>query len=83
MSSHREDPEYVLEAIKDGFNIKLITQPTQSLDINVLDLGFFNAIQSLQDRIVPKHVKYLVKVVERAYNKFDPKLCNLVFLTLQ
>ena len=39
-----DDAEFCLEANKDGFNIRLTCQPANSLDLNVLDLGFFNAI---------------------------------------
>jgi hypothetical protein len=34
----------------DGWNIALACQPPNSPDCNVLDLGFFTAIQSLQWR---------------------------------
>lgn len=42
-----DDPEMTAEGLKDGWNIKLQSQPANSPDFNVLDLGFFNAIQSL------------------------------------
>ncbi|CAH9102271.1 unnamed protein product [Cuscuta epithymum] len=42
------DPEFKAVAKADGFDIHLTCQPTNSPDLNILDLGFFNAIQSLQ-----------------------------------
>ena len=42
------DPEFVAAATADGWNISLYCQPPNSPDTNVLDLGFFGAIQSLQ-----------------------------------
>ncbi|KAK9756114.1 hypothetical protein RND81_01G074300 [Saponaria officinalis] len=45
------DPEFVAVATSDGFNIQLQQQPPNSPDLNVLDLGFFRSIQSLQSSI--------------------------------
>jgi hypothetical protein len=33
---------------EDGYDIRLFCQPANSPDLNILDLGFFNAIQSIQ-----------------------------------
>nr|XP_043631573.1 uncharacterized protein LOC122603025 [Erigeron canadensis] len=41
------DAEFNREASKDGFDIRLCFQPPNSPDLNVLDLEFFWAIQSL------------------------------------
>jgi hypothetical protein len=35
-------------AKEDGFDIRLVCQPANSPDLNILDLGFFNSIQPLQ-----------------------------------
>ncbi|XP_019107167.1 uncharacterized protein LOC109136021 [Beta vulgaris subsp. vulgaris] len=78
-----DDAQFNLEAKKDGFDKRLINQPAQSPDMNVLDLGFFNAIQTLEDQIAPRTVKHLVKAMNKAYDKYDPKLCNHIWLTLQ
>ncbi|XP_074265511.1 uncharacterized protein LOC141587948 [Silene latifolia] len=42
------DPDFRAAATADGWNIELKNQPPNSPDLNVLDLGFFRAIQSLQ-----------------------------------
>ncbi|ETV80703.1 hypothetical protein H257_06204 [Aphanomyces astaci] len=43
-----DDAEVVAASRKNGWNIQLVAQPAMSPDFNVHDLGFFNAIQSLQ-----------------------------------
>nr|XP_043615805.1 uncharacterized protein LOC122587706 [Erigeron canadensis] len=43
-----DDEQFIQEASRDGFDIRLRFQPPNSPDLNVLDLGFFRAIQSLQ-----------------------------------
>lgn len=68
---------------EDGWNIKLVNQPPNSPDFNVLDLGFFNAIQSLQHQQSPKTIDDLVYAVQNAYNDIDPNKLNDTFLSLQ
>ncbi|CAN0403566.1 unnamed protein product, partial [Pylaiella littoralis] len=45
-----QDPEVVAAAGQGGMRMELVNQPPNSADMNILDLGFFNSIQSLQDR---------------------------------
>ncbi|KAF2310199.1 hypothetical protein GH714_007183 [Hevea brasiliensis] len=42
----KNDDEFCRAAAQDGFDIRLLCQPPNSPDLNVLDLGFFSAIQS-------------------------------------
>ncbi|XP_021839791.2 uncharacterized protein [Spinacia oleracea] len=77
------DPEFLEEANKYGFDIHLICQPAQSPDLNVLDLGFFRGIQSLQHQKFPKNVTELVQSVHDAYMEYDPKSLNHTWLQLQ
>ncbi|CEG36307.1 uncharacterized protein PHALS_02214 [Plasmopara halstedii] len=49
-----DGPDLVNELKKDGFNISLHCQPPNSPDMNVLDLGLFRSIQSLQHQIPKK-----------------------------
>ncbi|KAG2253327.1 hypothetical protein Bca52824_083463 [Brassica carinata] len=42
------DKEFKEAACKNGFDIRLMCQPANSPDLNILDLGYFSAIQSLQ-----------------------------------
>ena len=48
------DEAFQVAASHNGFNIRLLCQPTNSPDLNVLDLGFFRAIQSLHDKMCTK-----------------------------
>ena len=42
-----DDPNILGEYLKNGSNMKKQCQPPNSLNLNVLNLGLFNAIQSL------------------------------------
>jgi hypothetical protein len=57
------------EAIRDGWNLKLKCQPPDSPDLNVLDLGFFNVIQSLQHQTYTRTVQELILAVETSFKQ--------------
>ncbi|KAI5395572.1 hypothetical protein KIW84_061935 [Lathyrus oleraceus] len=78
-----DDEEFRVAASEGGFDIRLTCQPPNSPDLNVLDLGFFTAIQSLQQKEVVNSVDELIQVVENAYESVDIKSSNKIFLTLQ
>jgi hypothetical protein len=40
-----DNPESISTAIQDGYEIQLMYQTPNSPHVNILDLGFFNAIQ--------------------------------------
>ncbi|CAN0422202.1 unnamed protein product, partial [Ascophyllum nodosum] len=67
----------------DGWDIRMINQPANSPDTNVLDLGFFRSVQSLQDRTTPRNIGDLVKAVKDAWNDDPPDVLNRVWLSLQ
>ena len=77
------DPEFLEVASSDGFNINLSCQPPNSLDMNVLNLGFFRVIQSLQHQEAPSTVDDLVNAIEKAIHDLPSQSLNRVFLTLQ
>lgn len=77
------DPEFVEAATQDGFDMRLSFQPPSSPDLNVLDLGFFRAIQSLQYQKAPKTIDELVDAVEKSFEEMSSDNLNRVFLTLQ
>jgi hypothetical protein len=54
------NPEFVEASREGSCNIKLLTQPPNSPDINMLDLGFFRAIQALQQQMTCMSVDDLV-----------------------
>lgn len=70
-------------AKKDGFDINLVCQPPNSPDLNVLDLGFFRSIQTLQHQEAPKNVDELLAAVDKAFNELSPQCLTNVFLSLQ
>ena len=79
-----DDPEFCAAAQADGWDIRLTCQPANSPDTNVLDLGFFAAIQALFHRSgMPKNIDEIVEKVESAYWNFPAGRSNRVFLTLQ
>ncbi|ETV64949.1 hypothetical protein H257_18245 [Aphanomyces astaci] len=47
-------------------SIEVANQPPNSPDFNVLDLGFFNSIQSLQQQKVARSIGELIAAVEEA-----------------
>ncbi|XP_026378713.1 uncharacterized protein LOC113273165 [Papaver somniferum] len=78
-----DDEEFLKEAAKEGFDIRLRFQPSQSPDMNVLDLGFFRDIQSLQHREAPTTVGELLSAVDKAFNELSAQALSDVFLSLQ
>ena len=71
------------ESKKNGFCIELQCQPANSPDFNVLDLGFFNSIQSLQYEEAPTTIDELISSVENAFWKLDRLTLDNVFVSLQ
>ncbi|XP_057811364.1 uncharacterized protein LOC131025581 [Salvia miltiorrhiza] len=61
------DPEFRAAATQDGFNIVLVQQPPNSPDCNVNDLGWFRAIQSLQEETTCNSIDELLKTGHNNY----------------
>ena len=68
---------------REGWNITLECQPPNSPDLNVLDLGFFNAIQSIQHKLSPTSVDELIDCVKEAFWQQPVSTVENIFLTLQ
>ena len=66
-----------------NLNVQLTCQPPNSPDLNVLDLGFFHSIQSLQHTASPTTIEELVAAVVNSYNALNHTTLNDIFLTLQ
>ena len=83
--AHRinNDPDIIAAGTADGWDIKLINQPANSPDTNILDLGFFNSIQSLQDRTTLSTVDELVTEVRRIFDAQQPAVLGRVWTTYQ
>ncbi|XP_057808843.1 uncharacterized protein LOC131023314 [Salvia miltiorrhiza] len=77
------DPDWRAAATANGFDIKIIHQPPNSLDTNINDLGWFRAIQSLQVQSVATTEHELVQAVEKSFEELSPHTLNAVFLSLQ
>lgn len=77
------DKDFQEAASKTSFDIHLMCQPANSPDLNILDLGFFSAIQSLQHKECPKTIEDLVRAVEESFKKYSAEQVNHIFLTLQ
>ncbi|XP_041995655.1 uncharacterized protein LOC121745765 [Salvia splendens] len=77
------DADFQVVANSDGFKIQLICQPPNSPDTNILDLGFFRAIQSLQHEKPCNTVDELVGNVCSLFAELSPQTLNRVFLRLQ
>ncbi|KAI5400180.1 hypothetical protein KIW84_065200 [Lathyrus oleraceus] len=79
----KDDPDFCRAASESEFDIQLTCQPPNSPDLNVLDLGFFNAIQSLQQKEPIKSIDELVGAVQKAFDEFSTVQSNKIFSTLQ
>jgi hypothetical protein len=77
------DPELLREGSQDGLSIRLTCQPPNSPDMNVLDLGFFRSIQSLQHQRSPRSIDELIEAVRQSYYDINRSTLNNIFLTLQ
>ena len=78
-----EDNVEFKEAVDEiGLNLTVFTQLPNSPDTNILDLGFFRAIQSFNDDR-PANEEELIKSVEKAYGEYPYRKLNHVWLTLQ
>ena len=67
---------------EQDINTGLYTQVSNSPDVNWLDLGFFQAIESLND-VVPKNEEELIHAASKAYNNYLKVKLNQAWLTLQ
>ena len=61
--------------------IKVITQPANSPDLNVNDLGFFNSLQSYYWQTNPKNATDLIAMVEEVFNDYPPVKINRIWLS--
>ena len=63
--------------------VLLYTQPANSPDCNINDLGFFRALQSLYQRSTPANVGEIIANVQEAYQDYDYRKINRIWLSLQ
>jgi hypothetical protein len=77
------DQQFSEAVAAQGWDIELVCQPPQSPDLNVLDLGYFAAIQCLQYKKNPKSVDDLMQAVYESFDELEGHKLNYIFLTLQ
>jgi len=66
------------------FQFELAEQPANSPDTNILDLCFFNSLQSLQFKEgQAQSMDELIDMVNAAWNRYNPVTLNRSFLTHQ
>jgi hypothetical protein len=73
----------VMELYGDPNAAKLYTQPAQSADLNVNELGFFNSSQMRYYETSSKDSSELIEMVEEAFKTYHWKSLNRIWLTLQ
>jgi hypothetical protein len=59
-----DDPLFCEAAKQHGFDFRIISQPPNSPDFNILDLGFFRAIQTIQYKKNARTIQELVPAVQ-------------------
>ena len=64
-----DDAEFNNALMEQDINTKLYMQTLNSPDINLLDLGFFRAIQSFNN-VLPKNEEELIQSVTEAYDNY-------------
>ena len=81
---HDDDPDFVDAATAGNWRITLRTQPAQSPDCNILDLGFFRSLQAMQfDEGFALNTNGLVDQVLEAFQNFHPIDLDNTWVTLQ
>ena len=63
--------------------IQIVCQPPNSPDFNILDLGFFHSIQSLQSKVMAGSIEELISAVEQSFHNYSSENISDIFLTLQ
>jgi hypothetical protein len=77
------DPKFIAVVAQTGLDICLLSQSSNSLDLNCLDLGFFASLQSLAAKRISRNLDELIENVQMEFRDYNPKLLRNVFLTLQ
>ena len=61
--------------------INVITQPANSPDVNVNDLGFFNSLQSYYWETNPKNANELIAMVDKVFKEYPTNKLNRIWLS--
>ena len=77
-----DDKEFKDALAEQDIYAELYTQVANSPDVNLLNLGFFWAIQSFNDAVL-KNEEELIHTVSMAYDNYPGVKLNCTWLTLQ
>ena len=72
-----------LEQLGVADKIELFQQPSQSPDLNICDLGLFNAIQSVYQKEAPRDSFDIIDCVQKAYDEYPVNKINRLWLSHQ
>ena len=75
--------EFCEAAQEEDFDIRLMCQPPNSPDLNILDLGFFRALQCLRYKVTVKSVDDFTAAVEETFKRYLVKQLDHIFLILR
>ena len=73
------DSVFCVVAQVDGWDIRLTCQPPNSPDLNILDLGFFAALQALFEKMSPGKIVDIVVKVKKAYDRYPAREATIFF----
>ena len=79
---HEDDKLFNDTLEENGVNAELYKQAANSPDVNLLDFGFFRAIQSFNDA-APRNEEELIEAVSEAYDKCPREKIYQTWFTLQ
>jgi hypothetical protein len=80
-AADNEDWVEFLEEMGWSDKIELYNQPPNSPDCNLLDLGFFRALQAVYYRESPKTALEICDMVSKAYAEYDAHKINRIWLS--
>jgi hypothetical protein len=78
-----DDPIFAMEAARGGWDIRIVDQPPNSHDCNILDLGWFASIQSMFQRKMPKTLPEIVQKVVLLLTNFHASNSLVVHQTVR
>ncbi|ETV79138.1 hypothetical protein H257_07868 [Aphanomyces astaci] len=83
-SPHRSITNEVLACVStDDWKFVVRRQPPNSPDLNVLDLGFFASIQSIQYKVVSRSIDDVIRSTLAAFQALSSDKLDNVFVTFQ
>ena len=71
-----------LQHLEINNKVLLYTQPENSPDVNINDLGVFCALQSEYYKSTPGNAGQIIECVQEAYNAYDKHKIKKIWLTL-